>query len=54
LAYLKETGDPRVEGRDPWQSYAYRQTTGYGATFNRSLSEEERRQARERAAHKPE
>ncbi|MBI3697834.1 MAG: sulfatase [Acidobacteria bacterium] len=52
--YLKRTGDPRIEGRDPWQGYVYRQTTGFGATFNRSLTEEERRQARESAAHKPE
>ena len=51
---LKETGDPRVGGRDPWKSYVYRQTIGYGATFNDSLSDDERRLARERAAHKPE
>lgn len=51
---LKETADPRVEGRDPWKTYVYRQTIGFGATFNASLSEEERRLARERASHKPE
>jgi N-sulfoglucosamine sulfohydrolase len=44
-AYLKQTGDPRIEGRDPWQSYVYHEETGYGAKFNRSLSEEERKKA---------
>ena len=44
-AYLKQTGDPRIEGRDPWQSYVYYEETGYGAKFNRSLSEEEREKA---------
>jgi len=53
-AYLRETGDPRIEGRDPWQGYIYYQTTGFGATFNRSLPEEERRRARQRGPHKPE
>ena len=53
-AYLQQTGDPRIEGCDPWQSYIYRQTDGYGASFNLSLSEEVRREARERPTHKPE
>jgi len=44
-AYLKQTGDPRVEGKDPWQGYVYYEETGYGAKFNRSLSEEERTKA---------
>jgi N-sulfoglucosamine sulfohydrolase len=52
--YLRQTRDPRIEGRDPWQAYTYHQTVGFGATFNKSLSEEQRREARERAAHKPE
>ncbi|MBL8176042.1 MAG: sulfatase [Bryobacterales bacterium] len=52
--YLRQTGDPRIEGRDPWQSYAYRQTTGFGASFNSALPEQERQKARERATHKPE
>ena len=51
---LKSSGDPRMDGYDPWQKYAYRQTIGFGATFNTSLSEEERRIARERASHNPE
>ncbi len=53
-AYLRATGDPRIEGRDPWQSYVYRQTIGFGATFNQALPEEERQAARERDSHKPE
>lgn len=53
-AYLRHTGDPRIEGRDPWQNYIYYQTAGYGASFNLSLSEERRRQAREAPQHKPE
>ncbi|MBK5291165.1 MAG: sulfatase [Acidobacteriia bacterium] len=53
-AYLRKTGDPRIEGRDPWQRYVYHQTTGYGASFNMSLPEAERKRARERDTHKPE
>ncbi len=54
-AYLKKTGDPRRESdEDPWESYVYRQIIGFGATFNASLSEDEREAARRRAAHKPE
>ena len=50
-SYLKETGDPRMEGRAPWQGYVYRQEEGYGATFNRSLSAEEREAALSRGKH---
>ncbi|MCB1022145.1 MAG: hypothetical protein KDC27_19600, partial [Acidobacteria bacterium] len=53
-AYLRETGDPRIDGQDPWQSYVYRQTIGFGASFNQALSEEEREAARGRGSHKPE
>lgn len=53
-SYLKETGDPRAEGRDPWQGYPYRQTIGYGASFNSTLPEADRKAARERPTHKPE
>ena len=52
--YLRKTGDPRIEGRDPWQDYVYYQTTGYGASFNRSLPEARRAAAREAPRHKPE
>jgi N-sulfoglucosamine sulfohydrolase len=53
-AYLRQTGDPRVDGHDPWQGYVYYQAVGFGATFNRALPEDQRRQALERAAHRPE
>lgn len=36
-AHLKKTGDPRMEGKDPWQAYIYHQTDGFGATYNMSL-----------------
>lgn len=52
--YLRKTGDPRVEGRDPWQGYVYHQTTGYGASFNKSLPADARDKARGKATHKPE
>jgi len=51
---LQATGDPRIEGRDPWQKYPYRQTTGFGASFNTALSDERRKAARDGATHKPE
>ena len=49
--YLSETGDPRVEGRDPWQEMAYRQEDGFGAVYNRLLPQEEREAARSRGKH---
>jgi len=52
--FLRATKDPRIGGRDPWQEYAYRQTTGFGASFNRSLSQAVRRLAAEGSAHRPE
>lgn len=52
-AYLEQTGDPRGRGEDPWQGYPYRQTVGYGATYNRMLSQAERDAAAGRGAHKP-
>lgn len=51
---LRASGDPRMEGKDPWQNYTYHQTIGYGASFNRSLPEEQRKRAREAPQHKPE
>ena len=51
--YLAKTGDPRLDGRDPWQDFPYRQTVGFGATYNRTLSPAERDAAAGRAAHKP-
>lgn len=52
-AHLEKTEDPRIAGRDPWQAYPYRQTVGFGATFNRTLSAAEREAAAGRGAHKP-
>jgi len=41
-AYLRQTGDPRVLGEDPWQGYTYHQTDGFGATYNMSLPDDQR------------
>lgn len=49
--YLQQTNDPRLEGRDPWQQAIYRQVDGFGATYNMSLSAEQRMQARNRGKH---
>jgi hypothetical protein len=54
MSYLRATADPRIDGRDIWQAYAYRQTTGFGASFNTALPEADRKAARERTTHKPE
>ena len=51
--YLRETGDPRVEGKDPWKEYIYHQANGYGSTYNRSLPEHERRRAGLRPSDHP-
>ena len=52
--YLASTADPRIAGHDPWKDYVYHQTTGYGASFNRSLPQAERQKARGLGTHKPE
>jgi uncharacterized sulfatase len=44
-AHLTATGDPRMQGQDPWQNYIYHQTDGFGARYNRSLSQAERARA---------
>lgn len=44
-AYLTTTNDPRMAGEEPWQDYVYHQTTGYGATYNKSLPGTEREEA---------
>lgn len=51
---LRAGGDPRMESKDPWKAFPYRQTTGFGASFNSTLSEEARAKARDLARHKPE
>lgn len=52
-AYLRFTKDPRMDGRDPWQQYAYRQTDGFGASFNNTLPAEVREAARQKQRAKP-
>ncbi len=51
---LRGDGDPRMDGKDPWQGYVYHQTRGYGASMNLSLSQEERDKAAGAGSHKPE
>lgn len=53
-AELRAASDPRIAGQDPWQNYPYRQTTGYGASFNSTLPQTERDRAAGRTTHKPE
>ncbi|QGY46949.1 sulfatase-like hydrolase/transferase [Maribellus comscasis] len=53
MTHLKETGDPRVEDKDPWQDYIYHQYDGYGTTFNKVLPKSERQRAKLRPSHKP-
>jgi uncharacterized sulfatase len=50
-SHLKQTGDPRMDGLNPWQGYVYRQVEGYGAIFNVELSDEEREAAAQRGKH---
>ncbi len=44
--HLLESGDPRVNGEDPWQAYIYHQVDGFGASYNRSLPPDELTRAR--------
>lgn len=50
-SYLQATKDPRVQGEDPWQHYPYRQIDGFGATYNSTLTDQERAAARDRGKH---
>ena len=52
--HLRATGDPRIEGQDPWQDIVYHQTTGFGSTYNELLSPAERARARLRPSNHPE
>ena len=49
--HMEDTSDPRLVDHDPWQNYIYRQTDGFGATYNMSLSDEERAAALNRSKH---
>ena len=44
--HLAATGDPRMNGEEPWQDYIYHQYGAFGLNFNESLPEDERRRAR--------
>ena len=52
-AYLVQTGDPRIAGHDLWPAYRYRQTVGFGATFNRTLTDTVRDAATGRGSGRP-
>ena len=52
-AHLKATGDPRIEGKDPWQDYVYHQYDGFGSVYNKILPPSERARARLRPSHQP-
>jgi len=52
-SHLKATGDPRIEGKDPWQDYVYHQYDGFGTVYNKILPPGERARARLRPSHQP-
>jgi uncharacterized sulfatase len=52
-SHLKATGDPRIEGKDPWQDYVYHQYDGFGSVYNKILPPSERARARLRPSHQP-
>lgn len=51
--YLNKSGDPRIEGKDPWKDYIYHQENGYGSRYNRALPASERDRARLRPSDHP-
>ncbi len=51
--YLKETSDPRMDGKDPWIDYIYHQASGFGSTYNKSLPDHERARAKLRPSDHP-
>ena len=53
VEYLIETGDPRIEGKDPWKDYIYFQANGFGSTYNKSLPSHERERAKLRPSNHP-
>ena len=52
-AHLRESGDPRIKGEDPWQAQVYHQENNFGSTYNRLLSPATRARARLRPSHHP-
>ena len=52
-AHLKATGDPRIEGKDPWQDYVYHQYSGFGIVYNKILPPSEMARARLRPNWQP-
>jgi len=52
-AHLKATGDPRIEGKDPWQDYIYHQYSGFGMVYNKILPPSEMARARLRPNNQP-
>jgi hypothetical protein len=53
VTYLHKTGDPRIEGKDPWKDYIYHQADGYGSVFNKSLPNHARERAKLRPSDHP-
>jgi len=53
VEYLKETNDPRIEGKDSWKDYIYFQANGFGSTYNKSLPAHERERAKLRPSDHP-
>ena len=53
IRYLKSTGDPRIENKDPWKDYVYYQEAGFGSTYNKALPESERLRAKLRPSDHP-
>jgi len=51
--YLEKTGDPRIEGKDPWKDYIYHQESGYGSRYNSALTIQERDRAQLRPSDHP-
>lgn len=53
ISHLKETGDPRASGQDPWQDYVYHQYDEFGTVYNKILPKNVSDRARLRPSHQP-
>ncbi len=51
--YLQKTGDPRIEGDDPWAAHVYHQANGFGSFYNKALPDHERARAKLRPSNHP-